>query len=57
MLTKKIRMDFVNNWKLFKEANLLHMNDVNENIFILDLCVFQNVVMYSFITLNEVAIN
>lgn len=33
------------------------MNDVNENIFILDLCVFQNVVMYSFITLNEVAIN
>lgn len=51
-------MDFVNNWKKNIVKKLIyyyHMNDVNENIFLLDLCVFQNIVVCSFITLNEVA--
>lgn len=48
----------MNNWKknLRKLLYYHHMNDVNDNIFILDLSVFQNIAVWSFITLNEVAI-
>lgn len=54
-------MDFVNNWNkknLRKLVYYYHMNGVNENIFIfiLHLRVFQYIVVWSFITLNEVAI-